>query len=276
MLNWLVGRAGGSVYWVNLICASILVWGTVVFCRTQSNPWLALVVAVPYMLVVVGMGYTRQSVALGFALLGLAALSKAQVRRFMLWVALGATFHKSAVLLIPIAALAASRNPIRTAFLAIALAGLLFLLLLSDAYEAMWENYVVAQYQSEGGVRVLMNAVPALLLIIFRRRLVSDLRERKLWLWMAVLALACLPLVNLASTAVDRVALYFIPIQMFVFARLPRLARTTLVRTVLVLGVIGYYSVVLYVWLHYAAHAQFWVPYHIILNPWSSKLKPPL
>lgn len=111
---------------------------------------------------------------------------------------------------------------------------------------------------------MLMNAVPALLLIIFRRRLVSDLRERKLWLWMAVLALACLPLVNLASTAVDRVALYFIPIQMFVFARLPRLARTTLVRTVLVLGVIGYYSVVLYVWLHYAAHAQFWVPYHIM------------
>lgn len=121
------------------------------FCRAQSNPWLALVVAVPYMLVVVGMGYTRQSVALGCSLLGLAALSKAQVRRFMLWVALGATFHKSAVLLIPIAALAASRNPIRTAFLAIALAGLLFLLLLLEAYEAMWESYVVAQYQSEGG-----------------------------------------------------------------------------------------------------------------------------
>lgn len=264
-MNWLVAQAGGSIYAVNLVCASILAWGTVVFCRAQPNPWLALLAAVPYMLIVVGMGYTRQSVALGFALLGLAALGRGQVYRFVLWVAIGATFHKSAVLLLPIAALAATRNRMFTALLVGVMTWLLYYLLLEDASELLWDNYVLGQYESQGGaIRVAMNAVPALLLLVFRRRLAPDPKERRLWLWIALLALVCLPLVNLASTAVDRVALYFIPIQLFVFSRFPRLANTVQLRTGLVLAVLGYYAAVLYVWLHYAVHAQYWVPYRFM------------
>lgn len=265
-LNWLVAKAGGSIYHVNLVCAAVMMWGTVVFCRAQPNPWLALLAAVPYMLVVVGMGYTRQAVALGFALLALTALGNGRVRTFVIWIAIGATFHKSAVLLLPIAALAASRNRLLTAAIVGATTLLLYYLLLADASEALWQNYVEAEYQSSGGmIRVLMNVVPAVLLILFRRRLVPDPQERKLWLWIAVFALVCLPLVGLASTAVDRVALYLIPIQLFVFSRIPRLANTTQTRTPLVLGAVVYYAAVLFVWLNFATHAFAWLPYRFML-----------
>lgn len=264
-LNWLVARLGGDIYHVNLVCAAIMMWGTLRFCRDQPNPWLALLAAVPYMLIVVGMGYTRQAVALGFALLGLAALGHGRTRAFVIWIAIGATFHKSAVLLLPIAALAASRNRFLTGGLVGLTTLLLYYLLLADASEKLWENYVEAEYQSQGGmIRVLMNVVPAVLLILFRKRLAPDLQERKLWLWIAVFALACLPLVGLASTAVDRVALYLIPIQLFVFARVPRLATTVRVRTPLVLGVVGYYAAVLFVWLNFATHAFAWLPYQFM------------
>lgn len=264
-LNWLVAQLGGSIYHVNLICAAIIMWGTVVFCRAQPNPWLALLSAVPYMLVVVGMGYTRQAVALGFALLALTALGNGRTRTFVIWIAIGATFHKSAVLLLPIAALAASRNRVMTAGLVGVSTVLLYYLLLADASEALWENYVEAKYQSDGGlIRVLMNVVPAVLLLLFRKHLAPNLQERKLWLWIAMFALACLPLVGLASTAVDRVALYLIPIQLFVFSRVPRLATTVRVRTPLVLGVVGYYAAVLFVWLNFATHAFAWVPYQFM------------
>lgn len=264
-LNWMVARAGGNIYHVNLVCAAIMMWGTVVFCRAQPNPWLALLAAVPYMLVVVGMGYTRQAVALGFALLALTALGNGRTRTFVIWIAIGATFHKSAVLLLPIAALAASRNRAMTAGLVAVSSVLLYYLLLADTSEVLWENYVEAQYKSDGGfIRVLMNVVPAVLLIMFRKHLVPNLQERKLWLWIAVFALACLPLVGFASTAVDRVALYLIPIQLFVFARVPRLATTVRVRTPLVLGVVGYYAAVLFVWLNFATHAFAWLPYQFM------------
>ncbi|MBJ6978099.1 EpsG family protein [Luteimonas sp. MC1895] len=265
VLNRLVAGLGGDIYTVNLIYAAILMVGTVIFCRRQPHPWLALLVAVPYMLIVVGMGYTRQSVALGFALLGLVALRDGRLRRFVLFVALGALFHKSAVLLLPIAALAASRNRWLTGALVLATTLLMYFLLLADSAENLWTNYVAADMQSSGGaIRVAMNALPAALLLLFRRRLVPDPEERKLWLWMAVFALLCVPLVGLASTAVDRVALYLIPLQLFVFARLPRLAKTTKTRTPLVLGIIGYYVAVQFVWLNFATHSQYWLPYQFM------------
>lgn len=265
LFNRLVGGMGGNIYTVNLIYAASLMVGTIVFCRRQPNPWLALLVAVPYMLIVVGMGYTRQSVALGFALLGLVALRERRIGRFVLLVAFGALFHKSAVLLLPIAALAASRNRWMTGALVLASTLLMYYLLLGDSAEALWANYVEANMQSSGGaIRVAMNAVPAALLLLFGRRLVPDPAERKLWLWIAVFALLCVPLVGLASTAVDRVALYLIPLQLFVFARLPRLAKTTRTRTPLVLGIVGYYAAVQFVWLNFATHSQYWVPYQFM------------
>ena len=176
--------------------------------------------------------------------------------------AIGATFHKSAVLLLPIAALAASRNRLLTAALVGLSTLLLYYLLLEKDSEALWQNYVEAQYQSQGGlIRVLMNVVPALLLFMFPKRLAPNPQERKLWLWIAVFALVCLPLVGMASTAVDRVALYLIPLQLFVFSRIPLLARTVQMRTSLAVGAVGYYAAVLFVWLNFAANAPFWVPY---------------
>lgn len=265
LLNWLVSKAGGDVHYVNLACAAVTMAGTVVFARAQPNPWLALLVAVPYMLLVVGMGYTRQAVALGFGLLGLAALGERRTRAFVLWVAIGATFHKSAVLLLPVAALAASRNRWLTIFIVAVTTALLYYLLLADSAEALWKNYVAADYESDGGlVRVLMNVVPATFLLLFRKRLVPDEAERKLWLWMAAFSFLCWPLVTISSTAVDRVALYLIPIQLFVFARLPRLAASAQVRTPLVLAIVAYYAATLFVWVNYAVHASAWLPYRFM------------
>lgn len=264
-LNWLVANAGGSIFIVNLICATLMMWGTIVFCRAQPNPRLALLAAVPYMLIVVGMGYTRQAVALGFALLGMAALGNGRVRSFVFWVAIGATFHKSAVLLLPIAALASSRNRALTGFLVALTTGLLYYLLLADSSEALWENYVEAQYRSQGGlIRVLMNVVPALIFISWRKRLAPEVQERRLWLWISGISLVLLSLVPFASTAVDRVALYFIPLQLFVFSRVPRLATTVKSRTAVVLAVVVYYAAVQLIWLNFANFSPYWVPYQFM------------
>ena len=81
---------------------------------------------------------------------------------------------------------------------------------------------------------------------------------------MSVLALASVGwlLVSSSSTAVDRMALYLIPIQLFVFARLPDvLGRGRSVR-MWVIAVVVYYAAVLLVWLNFATHAFAWVPYH--------------
>ena len=264
-LGWVIAQLGGDLYMLDLACAVLVMYGVVTFARAQPLPWLALLVAVPYLIVVVAMGYTRQSVALGLTLIGLTQLGRGRVAKYVAWVLLGALFHKSALLMLPISALAASKRKLWTAFWVAVTSATGTLLLLADESDKLWKNYIVANYQSQGGqIRVVMNAVPALLLLLFRRRLGVTDSERKLWFWMAVFSLACLPLVQLSSTAVDRVALYFIPIQMFVFSRIQRLAANNGQRTAIVLGTLGYCAAVLYVWLNYASFVTSWVPYQFM------------
>jgi len=263
-LSWLVAQAGGSIYWVNTVCGMILMSGVVRFSKALPLPWLALLVAIPYLIIVVGMGYTRQAAALGFVMLGLVALGNQNARGFVVWTVLGAAFHKSAVLMLPVAALASTSNRFWSLFWGgiISLGAAYFFLF--DSAEHLWANYVEADYQSQGGlIRVLMNAVPAGLFLLFGRRLGLGEAQQKLWFWMAVLSVICVPLVVLSSTATDRVALYLIPIQLFVFAHLPFVAKVPHWRGAIALGVVAYYALVQFVWLVFANHAFAWLPYRV-------------
>ena len=65
-----------------------------------------------------------------------------------------------------------------------------------------------------------------------------------------------------SSTAVDRLALYGIPIQLFVWSRLPdAIGRGT--SAVTVFGSVIYSSVVLVTWLLFASHSSAWLPYQL-------------
>ena len=121
LLNILAARSGLGVYLINLLSAVFFSWGLYVFCRAQPRPWLALVVAVPYLITVVAMGYTRQSAAIGIAMLAIVALGQGRTWRFMLWIALAALFHKSAIVLVPMAVLVNTKRRVFT-FIWVALA----------------------------------------------------------------------------------------------------------------------------------------------------------
>jgi hypothetical protein len=264
--SWLLSRVGGDVHALNLICATLLAWGTVAFARRQPAPWLALFAAVPYLLIVVGMGYTRQSAAIGCAMLGLIALGDGRRRKFVLWVLLAAAFHKTAVVLLPIAALSATRNRTWTYVWIGVMALIGGWLFLYDSSDTLYANYVESEYRfaSEGaGIRVAMDVVPAILYLLFRKRLARNEEELKLWTWLALIALLCVPLLSISPTAVDRMALYLIPIQLYVFGRLTTLARTVRGRTQVVLGIVAYYVAVQFVWLNFAQTAFAWLPYRM-------------
>ncbi len=274
LLNWISDRFGWGVFGVNLIGGSIFSVGLVVFCRSLPRPWLALAVAVPYMVIVVAMGYSRQGIALGLAMLGLVALGRRKRLWFVVWVVLGATFHMSAMLLLPIAALAATRNRVLT-FVWVGVVTLTAYLLLLDeeAVSALYVNYIEAQYASQGAlVRLLMNAVPAMFQLIWWRRFEFVEAEAILWRWFAIISLTLLALllVSPSSTAVDRVALYMLPLQLVVFSHLPdAFGRRRMQQNLMVLMVLFYYAAVQYVWLNFATHARGWIPYRFYpLEAW--------
>jgi hypothetical protein len=264
LLEWFAWTTGGGIYTVNLLSGIIFAYGLAVFCRSLPRPWLALTVAVPYLVVVVSMGYTRQACAIGLAMLGLVALGHRSVRSFVLFVFLAATFHKSAVLLLPIAALAATRRRLWVGLWVGLLCVLGYYLILEESIDYFVQGYFEDAMQSEGAqIRLAMNALPAALLLLWRDRFRMALPHMQLWWWAAAISLVMLALLFATeySTALDRMALYLLPLQIVVFSHLPGVFRERRERTLISLAIIALYAAVLLVWLNYGGHASHWLPY---------------
>jgi hypothetical protein len=266
IINWLMLDWGYDIYSVNLICGALFMIGLIIFAKRQPNPWLALSVAVPYLIVVISMGYTRQAVALGFVFWGLAELDKKKIKQFLILIALAATFHKSAVLMIGIGVFLQGKGRF-IRIIAIGFVGLgLYNAFLANYQEKLWENYVIVKMQSQGAqIRVLMNLLPTLIFLYYRKEWKKQFNDYSFWLIIAIGSIVSVLLVGFASTAVDRVALYFTPIQVVVFSRLPYLLRHKINPQSITLGILIFYLLVLFVWLHFATHSRYWVPYNNIL-----------
>ena len=66
------------------------------------------------------------------------------------------------------------------------------------------------------------------------------------------------------STALDRMALYFIPLQLVTFAYLPDAIGRPGGRNHSIIAVILlYYAAVMFVWLNFATHSKYWIPYQL-------------
>jgi len=266
LLNLSMYDLGFGVFSVNFICAIIFMIGLMKLAKQEFNPWMVIAVAVPYTVMVVAMGYTRQAVALGFIMWAITYLKNNRMIWFFIFVFLAATFHKSAVLVIGLGIFANGGNKF-TKIIAVSAIGVgLYSTFLASHAGDLVRNYVDAQMQSSGAfIRTFMNLIPAILLLVYRKRWKEFFNDFSFWFIIAILSIVSFAIVGLASTAVDRMALYLIPIQLVVFARLGILmSHKTSMKTVNI-GIITYYSIVLFIWLNFATYAYLWLPYQNIL-----------
>lgn len=263
LLSWTVRRMGVEIWLVNLVCGTIFAWGLLRFARVQPNPWLAVLVAVPYLVTVVAMGYTRQATAIGILMAGLAAVHQgASTLRFAFYVLAAALFHKTAVVVLPLVVFSSERNRLINMLAGVLMSYMFYTSFLADSVESFVESYIKAEYSSQGAaIRVVMNLVPAAAFFLYRRRLGFGTIERRIWFFhsLAAFVLLLLLLVLPSSTAVDRLALYVMPLQIAVLSRFPLLFGRRMGTFIVVL----YSLAIEFVWLNFATHARYWIPYQV-------------
>jgi hypothetical protein len=264
LFNWTAHHLGLQIWSVNLVAAAFFGWGRYRLCSVQPSPWLAFAIAVPYMVVVVAMGYTRQSMALGVLMAGLARQTRGgSILNYAIYVALAATFHKTAVVMFPIVAISFRGNRLVNLLTLIFTSLWLYSFFLGDAMNRFMTSYIDARYDSQGaGIRLAMNMVPALLLWVVGKKLGFERDEYRTWRNFSLAALVgtILLFVLPSSTAVDRASLYLMPLQLAVLARVALLGRSRLPGTA---AVLAYSFAVQFVWLNFADNARYWVPYQI-------------
>lgn len=269
-LNWFSAQLGTGIYLVNFVCCWVLGYGTVRVAMRFREPWLAITIAVPYLLIVVGLGYVRQGAAIGCVLIAIASLDQSRPLRTLVYLALAVGFHSTAVMTLPMFGYALTRRYQVFAVLFGVLGALAYVFVLAPRLALFEVGYLDAEYDSQGAlVRVLMSLVPSLFLLLRWRSFQASKRVRSTWFLIAlanVVALVALAL-SPSSTAVDRIALFFSIIQLVAFGEVRDLTRmpergVMLLRLVMIAVAIAVQTV----WLVYGAHAQFWVPYKSVLQ----------
>lgn len=262
-LNWSIGQLGGNIYFLNVICAFIVISGIVSFARHQPWPEMAFLSAVPYLITVVAMGYTRQSVAIGCFLLMLTSLQNNKPGRALFWWITAILFHKTAIVLVIVWLLTAVRMAWKSAYLILSFSAFFcFLFLFQESIGAKIDPYIVDQMESSGaGIRLLVLLVVGGILFLKRKTLFANDENRRIWLLFSLTPFICLPFWGLFSTFIDRMLLYIYPIILVFWGRLPllfRFARSQLIATFLNVVV---QAGLLFGWLCFANYRDFWVPY---------------
>ncbi|HYD12469.1 MAG TPA: EpsG family protein [Allosphingosinicella sp.] len=269
LLNWLVGLFGGSLWHVNLICAALFFWALVRLCNILPLPGVAFLAAVPTLIIVVAMSYTRQAGALACIMLAIRAFNGSFHPRWVAWLVLAATFHNSAILVFPIFILAASRNRLVSITVGAGVVLVLLSFFILENAQGLIERYFEGDLQSSGTLpRIGLAIIPALLFFLIKDRKEWLAERYTLWRNLALASMLLIPLLFLvrSTTAVDRIAILFSPLQLLFYSLAPlAFARTKAWQTVIIIGIITLNGLVLAVWLYFAEYSQYWVPYHNVL-----------
>lgn len=267
-VNWTVAWLGGQVWHVNLICAAIFAVALVIFCKTLPRPALAATVAVPTLIVITAMGYTRQATAVACIMLAFRHFQGDLNWRWLGWLCLAILFHKSAVIMLPIFIVTASRQR----WLSIAVGGLVLVALLSTVVlqnlQDVLSLYFEGDIQSSGTLpRIAVGAFAGLTFAAIRDKEIFGVRHA-LIRNLAIVMVTLLPLyfVIPSDTVLDRIGILLVPFQGAILAGLAASCqKNPVAEKIVTLLVIASYAAMYLVWLFYATFANYWIPYENVL-----------
>ena len=191
-----------GIYLVNAVCALIFSYCLIKFCESLPRPWLGLCVAFPYLITVVSMGYTRQSVSISLFLLALLVLEKGQFYKSIFTIIVGMLFHRSGGLFFfapLIYTFQSSRSNNLLKILLIIPIGYYFI---SEFIISYWDSFVrgyLDANMASGGalIRITLLVIPSVIFIFNLNKFKISNISKKIFLaisWMAIVALIALPL----------------------------------------------------------------------------------
>ncbi|WGW04493.1 EpsG family protein [Tropicibacter oceani] len=266
LMNWIFGQQDMGPNSVFLVCAIILSVGIFLFAKETPYPWMAIAVAIPHIVTVMAMDHVRQATAVGFILIGLAYLARDRVWPFLICVLLGAMFHRTSIIVFAFGMVLISKNKFLIYPIFAAAGAVMFQSLLSDRLDLYSSRYIESEFYGSRGalLRLLLNAMPAVGFLVFRKRMVMNPKYLKVMTYMAwtsILLVVILPL-SPSPVIIDRLGKYFLPVQMLFFPYFLSIFRGYGVRCAIAAVMTFYLFFTQVYWLSKSPLAQdYWMPY---------------
>jgi len=267
LTNWLFSRFSYDIYAVNSIYGLIFIFGLYKFAKNENSPYLVFAIAATYLLTVVVMGYSRQGVAIGIILYAITFLNKGKILKVMILLLIASLFHKTALLMAPFFLLNEKYLSNKFLFTLLIIFFLWFIFSEASSYklDALYRDYIVDQMKSDGTYyRLFINLLPAFFLLLLKKKWKKNYNDYNFYYYLTLASIVSFIFVEFFSTAIDRLSLYFIPLQLAVFSRLPILTKKYLKPNLTKIIIIIYYSNIHFIWINFGTHSKCWIPYQNI------------
>ena len=262
-LNYLAYLVGGDVHLVNLICAFLMLVGLVKFSHLMNlDACLVLFLSTPYLLFAVGMGYTRQAVAIGIAFAALGYWIRGHHKTCYAAILLAVGFHYSAVFLFLIIAMKNPRRALLIIPCAVLCAFVLIKTLLSNYFSLYVEN--TEDLHSSGvWLRLAMLLAGAATVYAQRARWRRYPTLFRLLENASVLTISLVPVAFFASTLADRVCLYLFFLYLVALGRVVSFSKP-ITRNIAFTTLIAATYGIFFLWFGISSYAaSSWIPYHM-------------
>ena len=268
-----------SFYAANFLNQFIFIFGLFFYAIRQTQPSMIFVIAVPYLIIVVSTGYIKQASALGLFLFALSYLFDGKFIKYSFIIFLATLFHKTAFLFIFLAPLLKLNysylqilNKIKIDILIFFILLIPFSIFIYYFFLEFQYNYIIRFYigkendfVSTGAVfRVALFFLTALLFIMFNKKISMNTYERKTYMILAVGTILFSFFVFNYSSAVDRILIYFYPLQLFVYSRLDLFFYDQKHRIFYNFIIIFLFFLVFIIWAYYGQFSNHWIPFQSI------------
>lgn len=275
--NW-IGAQLDAIYLVNSLSALIFLTGLISYAKKQTYPWLSLTIAFPILIVMVGMGLTRQSIALGIEFFSLVAMDERKYIKSLIILLAASLFHISSIFLFVLYAPQVLKNIFRPKLIIVLVPIFsIFIVLFLDNIEyvinAYFDVYIINKhnlnfsYNLSSVILKILPTVFASVILIFNKFKFFALSNKEnvhLYERMAYLVLILFSYLILRpqnTIFIDRFAIYLYPLTIYVFNKTIDFKFFNISRfdyhLIYISGAFLYTTI----WLFFAYHRYDFVPY---------------
>jgi hypothetical protein len=270
---------------LNLICALIYLTGIFKFLKISNERLFVFILLIPTMIYVVGMGYTRQSVSIGFLCFAIYYWTKnSNIKKFIFFI-LSIYMHIASIIFI---FLFFFKSYEKIKFTKNLIIGILFISLLllfytqtfdslDDFSSALQLDDKIVENSRFKYLKFLAHLVPCIIFIVFLKEFKKDKRLYPLYFCFFVSTITVIIGMNIfkqilaessyIEVIADRILLPFLLIESLIFVRLCSVINFEF-KFLFKFLILFYFGLMLFIWLEFAANSHAWKPYRSILLEW--------
>lgn len=227
LINFLINKYNLSYFYINIISALLFFYGFYQFAKRQDYPFSVLVLSFPVLILNLPMSGIRQGIAVGFISMAFNAFSDRRVGTYTILVFIASTFHSSALVFLFFIPIIVMGTSIISLFISAIISSPGLYYLFQSPLEIYVARYIETDLDAAGGpFRTSTLAFAGIIFFLYLKKSWKQQspNDYDIILISSFVMILLFVISFLQPLAADRLAYYFIPIQLCIFVKISSLS----------------------------------------------------